>query len=144
MTTELKFWDLIRKVLDRTVKDSLGWEKTPKSNTFQAAFPNFSVSIAEFDGPSPDSDPIYLFAIYDESGKRLDSVSDMWLAKALEPTNATSGSLMESLLRAADQVPAGKVFDTMSTLYKEARRTALGVDEALDQILSSLAESPGD
>ena len=48
------------------------------------------------------------------------------------------------MARAADQVPAGKVFDTMSTLYKEARRTALGVDEALDQILSSLAESPGD
>ena len=96
MTTDLKFWDLIRKVLDRTEKGSLVWEKTLKSNVFQAAFPNFTVSIAEFDSPGPYSDPEYMFYIYDESGKILDSVSNAVLARALGPTEATSGSLAES------------------------------------------------
>jgi hypothetical protein len=123
MTVEEKLWELVQRLLKKTDANSVSWETTPNKNTFQTAFPRFTVRISE---KCPEvGDPDYYIAIYDERGRVIEQASDVDLRRSLFP----------------HQEGTGDVFKTMRELYGKARRIALGVDTALDDLLGSLDES---
>jgi hypothetical protein len=119
MTVEERLWQLVRRLKDKTADGSVSWEPTPNKTTFQAAFPKFSVRIAEYAGENEND---YEIRVYDEGGRLLERANDIEIARAIE---ALQGS---------------EPFKTMKDLYTMARRQALGVEAALDELLSSLDE----
>ncbi len=123
MTIEQKLWQLVKRLLEKTIEGSISWEATPRGNNYQTAFPKFSVRIGEI-RPSGQEAPDYVITVYDEDGLEIERASDVELRNSVEELKIS-----------------GDAFRTMSDLYSRARRAALGVDEALDHLLSSLDES---
>jgi hypothetical protein len=105
-----KYATLVKRLLDRTSDGSLTWEETGLDGVFQASLPKFAVQVL----PIGDD---YLVRLIDADGEVIDSVSDPELTEYLE----------DSFLKMRD-------------LYQIARRSALGVEKALDSILESLNE----
>lgn len=96
------------------------WEATSAKNTFQTSLPKYTVRISE--EPNRDTDGMdYVISIHDSNGSSIERVSDVDLSNV-----------------AAAQ--GGSAFSAMRGLYKEARRTALGVDKAVDEIIAALDE----
>jgi hypothetical protein len=121
MTVEERLWTLVTKLRDRTRDGSTSWEVSPTKNTFQTATPKFVVSITEI--PNAIGEPDYAFRVYDESGRIIEQTTDA------------------DLLRAGVATPPFNPFRTMQDLYTLARRNAMRVESALDEILSSLDEN---
>jgi|HubBroStandDraft_6_1064221.scaffolds.fasta_scaffold2912755_1 hypothetical protein len=111
MSTEEKTLQLVQRLYSKTKSGEMAWERTTGAGVYQVAFPNYTVKVS-----ARGSD--YVITILDESGSVLESVSDVDLAKASKDTKAA--------------------YQWMSDLY-ESRRQALGVDSALDSLLSELS-----
>jgi len=109
---------LVQKLYRRTDAESVEWEVTEIEGVFQAAFPEYTVrlSMQLLDGHVPGSED-YVISIFNAHGLKVEEVSDVDLAEEL-----------------ADS------YEVMKHLYRAARRKAMGVDKALDSILSSLGE----
>ncbi len=123
--TEQKLWELIKKICHQTQEGKITWDATVSKNRFQTAFPKFTVEIGEYEtsGQYGEESMDYRLTINDESGKALESISDVDVQTKITPT-----------------LPPGRAFATMRDLYNNARRRALGVDAAIDALLSSLEE----
>jgi len=121
MTVEERLWQLVLRLKQKTAEGSVSWEATPNKSTFQTSFPKYSVRLAELPG-EPEND--YDIRIYDEGGRLLESASDVAISKSIETLTGQES------------------FKAMKELYTMARRQALGVEEALDELLASLDE-PG-
>ena len=115
--TEEKLVTLVRRLHDRG--GNVAWEKTDEEDTFETEFAGFALQIAETD----DAEPIYTLRIFDESGSLLDEFSDEDLTEILNQTEPTEPSVM---------------FAVMQDIHRAARRSALGVDKAIDAILGAL------
>jgi hypothetical protein len=122
--TENKLFELAEKLNEQTRTGKITWETTASSNSFQTAFPQYTVRIARYSSDDEDRAPDYALIINDESGKTLESVTDVSLQAAVKPA-----------------LPGGKAFLVMQELYNNARRGALGVDAAIESLLKSLGES---
>jgi len=120
MTVEEKLWQLVQRLTDKTAEGSVSWEPTSNKSTFQTSFPKFSARVAEVAKPESESD--YDIRVYDEAGRLLERATDVEMAKAVT------------------DLAGAKSFTMMRDLYTMARRQALGVDAALDELLSSLDE----
>jgi hypothetical protein len=110
---------LVQQLLARSNEGKVRWEKTVDSGEYQAAFPHYSVrTFSRFNSETDVED--YFLQIYNEEGELVEEISDGEFTIMLGP-NAT---------------PSG--FKIMKDLYEVARRTAMGVEAALDTILAEL------
>ena len=109
---------LVQKLYRRTDDGSVQWEETESEGVFQAPFPEYTVCLSMQlpDGNAPGSED-YVLSIFDARGVEIEEISDVDLAEDL-----------------ADS------YEVMKHLYRAARRKAMGVDQALDSILSSLGQ----
>lgn len=107
MTTH-KLRILVDRLYLKTMDGSLRWDESPEENTFQAVFPEQSISITSSrEGAN--------LIVYDSTGRIITSCSssEMFTFDA-----GTANSLTQ--------------------LFKMARDNALGVDTKLDKLLSDL------
>ncbi|TET14545.1 MAG: hypothetical protein E3J81_06515 [Dehalococcoidia bacterium] len=107
---------LVQRLYRRTDAEGMEWEETEIEGVFQAAFPEYSVrlSMQLLDGHVLGSED-YVLSIFSARGLKIEEVSDVDLAEDL-----------------ADS------YEVMKHLYGTARRKAMGVDQAIDLILSCL------
>ncbi len=115
-----RVWDLILKLAERTAEDKVNWERTAEAGIYQVSFPKYSVQI--FARENRDRPDDIIVQVLDDTGSVVEEASDVDLTSA----------------RVNDAYP------TMLTLYKNARRKAMGVEQALDAILKKLDEDPDD
>jgi|JI7StandDraft_1071085.scaffolds.fasta_scaffold392318_2 hypothetical protein len=110
---------LIERLHGRTAAEGLPWQETEVDGVYQITFPTFSVSLSKRPSQHHDADNDYWISIYNSSGKLIDEISDMEFP--------------------ADFVLNGKPpYLYMEELYEMARRTAMGVEGVLSQILAHL------
>jgi len=89
-------------------------EQTGRSDVFQTALPSYVLRLATAQGRGGED---YIVSIVDAFGTVLESASDVDVKKAF---------------------PAVQAYALMKELYEMARRSALGVDAALDSLLAEL------
>lgn len=104
---------LVTSLVNRTERGELSWEPTSEDGVFMAAFPDYSLTI---DALARDfgNDPIYRISIYNKTGALIDTMST------------------EDDLGIPNQYPV------LKNLYDTARRTAMGIEQALDSIIDAL------
>lgn len=111
-----KLITFIHRLYSKSIKGELDWEQNDIEDVFQLAFANYTVNISTRQAyNSPDIDII--IAIYNEDGNIVERVLDTDLTNSINHPY--------------------KVFNE---IYNNARRKAMGVDSALDEILDILEE----
>ncbi|RLU07405.1 hypothetical protein CS078_10325 [Pseudomonas prosekii] len=100
---------IVMGVIRRTGDGKIDWETTERTGVFQASFPNYSIRLSTIEG---DLGVDYWFAIINNEGATIERVSDVDLSSNIEAA-----------------------FEEMGNLYSAARRIALGVEKALDELL---------
>lgn len=103
-----KIATLIKTLLKQTSNGELQWAQTEKTATFQASFPRYSVRIYP-----QNSD--YVLQILNDQGDTVEEIADPDLRDVL-----------------------ASPYKTMGDLHDSARRNAMGVETALDEILNFL------
>jgi len=114
-TTEQKLVALLQRLLEQTAEGEISWEETAARDFYQVAFPSYTVQIGEREEESGTLD--FVLRIFNKDNQLMEE--------------AGAGDLRSELDNAYNQ---------MRQLYTAARRKAMEVDEALDNILSSLGE----
>ncbi len=109
--TDPKLVELVTRLHRQTVLGKVAWEPTVTDDEFQAEFPDYTIRISI---PTLYS---YRLEILNPDGRVVEAISSWALEKSMD-----------------DAV------ETMSELYAVARRTAMRVDEALDDLLSKLGD----
>ncbi len=104
---------LIERLVDKTNRGELNWEVTSQEDVFQVSFPEFSIRLFPIQRDETRID--YALAIFDQEQKLIDEVTDVVLAPLM-----------------------GNAFEIMDSLYSAARRNALGVDLAIENVLKAL------
>jgi len=87
---------------------------------FQAGFPNYTIKLFARTSPLDSSALDYVIRILDAEGETIEEVAD---------TDFDTAELRRN-----------EAYDLMKETYTAARRIAMGVDKALDNILSELAD----
>ncbi|WP_339541428.1 hypothetical protein [Pseudomonas sp. RA_5y_Pfl1_P24] len=108
-----KIAKLVDVLLSQTESGVLRWAATEKSDMFQASFPRYSVRLYPHERNPIEVD--YILQILNELGDIVEEVSDPDLRSVME-----------------------RPFDVMRRLHDAARRSAMGVETALDDILNFL------
>jgi hypothetical protein len=120
--TENKIVTLVGKIETNTNSDLLIWEATADAHEFQTTLANFVVRIGEQFDPEDPERPDYVIKIIDRDGNTLESATNVDLVK------------MEHEATFGERHP----YEVMQSIFKKAKRQALGVDKAIDKILSEL------
>jgi hypothetical protein len=111
-----KVVELLRRLTLGTEEGRVRWEATARPDTFQATFPRYSVTIRSDEDPESWRET-FEFAILNQEG----SVMEKATPGSLSTEDATS-------------------LATLQTLFTAARRNAMGLNEALDEIMEDLPE----
>jgi S-adenosylmethionine hydrolase len=120
--TEEKLVELVRRIENKTAIGVLKWETTASENEFQTTLSSYVIQIqSKF---SRDGDHDFTLNIIDGFGNAIESVSDTELARM-----ANEFGLLKS---------SGESYRLMEKIFVKAKRQALGVDSAIDNILSEL------
>jgi hypothetical protein len=115
---------LIDLLLNRSKKNELEWREAVQKNAFQVSFRDNTVLIkrkASQTGDPDESD--YEYQLINDEGKTVDSFTDVELM-------STEDERAEKL----------SWYRKSEELYDMARRTALGSEKVLNQILSDLSD----
>jgi len=99
---------LVSKLSLKTQAGEVRWEETGEERTYQASFPGYAVHVF----PRGED---YILQIFNDDGNLIEEVSDRDLTSYM-----------------------GNAYIQMKELYELARRNAMGVEQALDKILSCL------
>ena len=114
-----KLGKLVQLLVQRTDEQKITWEKTVDEEIFQVAFSDYILQLGF--RPSNDPDQIdYYIRILNEDNKTVEEATDIDLQPEFGGAQAS--------------------YKTMDTLYKQVRRQAMGIDKALDSILSELED----
>jgi hypothetical protein len=108
-----KIAKLVQVLLTQTEHGSLQWSTTESSDMFQASFPRYSVRLYKEVRNHMEVD--YVLQILNDFGEIVEEVSDPDLVDVLDTP-----------------------FNKMRDLHESARRSAMGVESALDDILNFL------
>ncbi|HEX5227673.1 MAG TPA: hypothetical protein VFW44_08175 [Bryobacteraceae bacterium] len=105
-----------------SAQEKVPWAETSDERTFQAALNGYAVSIAEEDAGDNYGEPITRFVIrfYDAAGKLLDTATEI---------DFGDRQMFDGRKHARE---------ALHDLHDQARRKALRVDQALDDLLKSL------
>jgi hypothetical protein len=112
-----KYGQIVDRLVARTSRREIEWRETAHPEQFQVSFPNYSLTLQQ--RTRRDGSVDYIISIINASGTTVDTFTD-------EQVDATVG---------------GKYFQAMGELFEQARRQALGADEALDQVLKELGST---
>lgn len=110
-----KYARMLQLLVEQTNSGKLDWKETGDESRFLVSFPSYSILISEEEGEDDTMD--YFISIVNSEGKTVDRFSDVTLSSQ----NLVANS-----------------FNIMRDLFNEARRRALGVDKALDDIIAHL------
>lgn len=115
-----KIATIVNKLQLSTKKGSLQWEKTEKEAVYEVAFPNFTIRLSS--QPTEEEvadigDVDYVISIYDSSGTSVESASDIDLKPVLDQS-----------------------YKILKEIYQSAKGYALGTEQTLDSIISTLDE----
>lgn len=111
----MQFFSLLE---DRTAHGWIDWSQTEKSGVFEAIFPNYSVRI--FERPNPHNAEIdYVLRIINSDGSVVEEITDVTMRDSLD-----------------------RAYERFAGLYGAARRRALGVEAALNDLIKELKELP--
>ena len=113
-----KYTRIVRGLFDRTMSGQLNWVLSFEDGVYQADFPNHSLQIMRWINDDMVGDDI-IIKIKNKEGMLIESFSDVNIDSADIPGNDSS-------------------FTYMNKIYETARRQALGVDKALDEIIDDL------
>jgi hypothetical protein len=119
-----KIVDVVKKLHERVREGKVQWGQTESSDVYEAAFPLYAVRVGKRRSAIPDAGPgevDYVVAIYNAEGTLIEEIDDPGLREA------SSG-----------EITGVAAYNMMKDLYESARRSAMGVDEALDSLLSEL------
>ena len=115
-SAEAKLARLINRLVEKTLEGSVEWERTVPEDYFQATFPAYTVHIGkEVDTFTERAS--YVLKIFNEDNELIEEVTDGQLR----------GEMTDSFAR-------------MAALHSGARRKAMGVEEAVDNLLGVLGE----
>jgi hypothetical protein len=120
--TENKLVTLVSKIETNTISNALSWEATAETYEFQTTLANFVVRIGEGFDPDDPEHPDYVLKIIDHNGNTMESITNADLVK------------MEHDATFGQRHP----YEVMQSIFKKAKRQALGVDKVIDSILSEL------
>ena len=112
--------DVVVKLANLTEQGQVPWKTTVDKSTFAATFGSMSVLISANDISPRSSVASYRLSVLDEQGNEIDFATDRW------GPSATG-------VRIPDLVP----------LYDSAKRTALGVDRRLEELLNEMDRVSG-
>ena len=114
-----KIAELVYRLSVLTERKQIQWERTPDDAEFQCSFPGYSIVLAfhyiEPDGFRDPEVPVWVLSIRDRKGTIVESVND---------------DELREFIPAASRV--------MRDMWDSARRQALGVEAAVDQLLGYL------
>ncbi|HEX7004970.1 MAG TPA: hypothetical protein VF168_12365 [Trueperaceae bacterium] len=114
---------LIRHLVEKTGTSAIQWEETESEGEFQASFSSaYSVRIETRESLSAEDTVDYVVSIFNADGKLVEELSDVDVASAYQRAYNASA------------------FEGMRAMYEAARRQAMGVDEALDALISDLSK----
>lgn len=125
--TDQKFIELAQIIADRTSLGAMSWEETSSEDMFQATLSKYVIRIKSSPSREVQDDVDYEINILNSDGARIESFTDSELTQILKKSGATSET---------------NGYLLMKELFKNAKRSALGVDKALDDILKELKDSP--
>jgi hypothetical protein len=108
---------MVRRIKEKTSEGQLQWEETEAEGVYQTAFTSYSVQVSLEDSREAQGTDVVL-RIFNSEGKMIEEVRDPDLV--------------------GDKYDSPKAFKEMRELYDTARRYAMGVEQALDQILKDL------
>lgn len=111
---------LIQRLREKTDQGRIRWEKRAKDGDFIASFPNYAVLLSIRSSPQFQNSDAYFLEILNEDGEIVEKVSD----EDFE----------------GDEFEEEDAFEVMEELYNSARRNAMGIEKAVDSLLSALAD----
>ena len=125
MAAYQKLADLAYMLYQKTLNGSIDWKEAVKPGVYQASFSDYSIQISVADSQNTgDSDVI--ISVINDNGNEIESFSDFDIKSGwLEKYNVESTP-----------------FRIMYETYENARRTALGTEQAINKILSELKDGP--
>lgn len=110
-----KIAQMIVVLKDRTDAGVISWTETEESGVFQTSFSNYSVRIFRDVNPFEQAETDFVLQIINDLGDVVEQVRDTDLTPWFQ-----------------------KPFVFMRDLYESARRRAMGVDDAIDEIMRAL------
>ena len=114
-----KMVKLMTQLQKNTAEGKVSWQKTVDDGIFQVGFPNYTIKLFVRPNPNDFSGPDYVLQILGVEGEIIEEVSDTDFDSP-EPSTREAYTLMKDL-------------------YTRARRIGMGVERALDSILSELS-----
>jgi hypothetical protein len=109
-----KYSVLVQRLHQKTLKGGLSWEETALKNAYQTSFSNYTIRIRLQDH---EDNPYIFVSIFNHDGRLIDEFHDESIRDDLQNS-----------------------YPVMREIYDTARRSALGVEQALDDILDALQE----
>ena len=113
-----KYTRIVKGLFDRTMSGQLNWVLSFEPDVYQADFPNHSLQITRCPNDDLMGDDIVI-KIKNKEGMLIESFSDVSIDTSDVPGPYSA-------------------FSYMNKIYETARRQALGVDKALDEIIDDL------
>jgi hypothetical protein len=107
-----KLVKLVRGLNKQTLAGKIAWESTDRVGVFEVSYPNYSIRISVKEKET--SEDIWI-TIINDLGDTVESFSDVTISSSLPNS-----------------------YRVMSNIYAEARRIAMGVNAALDEILGDM------
>ena len=122
MAAYKKLAELAYRLHQRTVEGKIHWEVTVTDGVFQASFSDYSITISVHESEIADGARDVRIRVLADDGNEIESFTDIdieneWLTEFSVSTDA---------------------FDMMYETYEVARRSALGTEQAINDILSEL------
>lgn len=116
---DVKAEQFLRRLFAKTMAGEVTWERTPEAGVFQTTVASY---IVLFQPNRRAERKLFEIRLLDTEGAMLDSYDD---------------EMFDERGHAADP---GSMFVTMTDAYSTARRQAMGIVQALDEILDELGE----
>ena len=126
--TDDKIIELVNLVHSRTSVGTLKWEETVSPNMLQTTLSKYVIRIKVTANQAQDPDEVdYEISLVNSDGITLDSITDIELSKLLKNIPGQAGT---------------NGYILMADIFKNAKRKALGVDKAYDDVLKELTDLP--
>lgn len=105
---------LVARLLYRTEEGEVKWEETETEGVYQVAFPEYSIRVysRSYSNEDGNGEPYFGLAIFNDHGSLVEEVWDPTLDNEF-------------------------TYHVLRKLYEGARRKAMGVEQALDNLLNA-------
>jgi hypothetical protein len=114
--THDKLVTLLQKLEERTSASDIEWERTAYENRFQTTVGGYTLSLSQSESEVPDSYD-YVLRIHAADGAIVEAISDEEIHQS---------------------VPSFSAYKSMGNIFRGARRSAMGVEQAVDSIIQGL------